>query len=186
MWREDLSDPPKTAAVARARRKRRRIIWSIAIGLAAALGSGAVATAAYYAEPGNPLFAVTERIFTQQASAANAQAAKERIADARTAVGQQHLPEAQHLLEEAEKLIASVTSLVDKQVLTDELRRVRALLDAALTGTPVPTPAPTAVPSPTPTTTPTTTPVPTRSGGLPPLPLPTISVPPLLPSLPLG
>src|SRR5688572_25690979 len=63
MWREELSATPKVVAAEKARRKRRRITWSIVVGLTAALGSGAVATAAYYAEPGNPLFPVTERVF---------------------------------------------------------------------------------------------------------------------------
>lgn len=191
MWREDLTAPPKAVAAERARRRKRRITWSIAVGLAAVFGAGAAATAAYYAEPGNPLFPVTERVFTQQASTASAETAKTRIADAQKAVDENHLPEAKDLLDEAEKLIDKVTSLLEKQALVTELQRVRDLLNTALTGVPVPTPAPTGGPRPTPSPgggVPGATPSPGKSGGgLPlPLPLPTISLPPLLPSLPLG
>jgi hypothetical protein len=187
MWREDLAAPPKAVAAERARRKKRRITWSIALGLTAVFGAGAAATAAYYAEPGTPLFPVTERVFTEQASTANAETAKERIADAQKAVDEQKLPEAKDLLDEAEKLIDKVTSLLEKQALAAELQRVRDLLNAALTGIPVPTPA--LHPTPTPGTGAGQGAVPTPSpeksgGGLLPLPLPTITLPPL-PSLPL-
>ncbi|HZM81729.1 MAG TPA: hypothetical protein VFC19_38910 [Candidatus Limnocylindrales bacterium] len=192
MWREDLSAPPKATAAQRARRKRRRITWGIiAAGLAAALGTGATVAAASNARPGNPLFPITEFVFPQQASTASAEVAKERIADAQTAVDEQHLPEAEKLLDEAEALIAKVTSVLEKDALLADLQRVRALLNAALSGTPLPTPAPTpaptgvSAPGPGGTSAPGATPSPGKSGGLP-LPLPTISVPPLLPSLPLG
>jgi hypothetical protein len=186
MWREDLAAPPKDVAAEKSRRKRRRITWSVVIGLSAVLGSGAVATAAYYAEPGNPLFPVTERVFTQQASTASAEVAQTRIEQARTAVGEQRAPEAKNLLDEAEKLIANVTSLLEKEKLLAELQKVRALLDALVTGTPVPAPAPTTGQGPTPGAPGpggTPTPGPSRTGGLLPLPLPTISLPPLLPSI---
>jgi hypothetical protein len=189
LWREDLSAPPKAIAAERARRRKRRITWSIAVGLAAALGAGAAATAAYYAEPGGPLFPVTEVVFPEHASTASAEGAKERLADAQTAVEQKHLPEAEKLLKEAEALIAKVTSLVEREVLMAELQRVRAVLTSVLTGTPLPGLAPSAAPSPGGIPglpgggQPTPTPSPARSGLLP-LPLPTISLPPLLPSFP--
>jgi hypothetical protein len=189
MWREDLSASPKVVAAQRARRKRRRVTWSIiAAGLAAALGTGATVTFASNARPESPLFPITQRVFPEQASTASAEAAQERIADAQTAVGVQDLSQAGKLLEEAEKLIANVTSLLAKQALTAELQRVRALLDSLLGGAPVPTPAPSKPPLPTPGAGggpggATPTPGPSRSGGLLPLPLPTISLPPLLPPI---
>jgi hypothetical protein len=198
MWREDLSAPPKTVAAERARRKRRRITWSIiATGLAAALGTGATVAAASNAKPDSPFFPITQRIFTEQASTASAEAAQQRIAQAQTAVGEQRLPAAENLLDEAEKLIANVTSLLEKERLFAELKRVRDALNALLGGIPVPTPAPSAGPLPTPAPGTTgapgpggaagpggaPTPSPSRTGGLLPLPLPTISLPPLLPSI---
>jgi hypothetical protein len=188
MWREDLSASPKVVAAERARRKRRRITWSIiAAALAATLGTGATVAAASSAEPDSPLFPITQRVFKQQASTASAEAAKERIAEAQSAVGEQDAPQAKKLLDEAEKLIDNVTSLLEKQALIDQLEKVRALLNALLGGAPVPSPAPPASPQPTPSgtgPTPTPSPTPSRSsGGLLPLPLPTISLPPLLPSI---
>ena len=187
MWREDLSAPPKAVAAERARRKKRRITWGIiAAALAATLGTGATVAAASSAQPDSPLWPITQWVYPERASTTSAAVAKERIADAQTAVDEQHLPEAKKLLDEAETLIANVTSLLEKEALMADLQRVRAVLNALVTGTAAPDPAPTAIP--TPATAPggvpaTPTPSPAKSGGPLPLPLPTISLPPLLPTI---
>lgn len=197
MWREDLTAPPKAVAAERARRKRRRITWGIiAAALAATLGTGATLAAASDARPGSLLWPITQTLFPAKASTVSAKVAKQHITEAQTAVDAKNLPEARKLLDQAEKLIANVISELEKQALITDLQRVRALLDSTLTGLPVPTPAPSAPgqpgqpgqsPAPGPSAGPGgATPGPGKSGGILPLPLPTISIPPLLPSLPLG
>lgn len=193
LWREELSlaSDPKRAKV-----KRRKVTWGlIAAALAASLGAGATVAAASNAEPGSPLWPITQRIFTEKASTASASTAKVRMAAARTAVTQQRPEEAQRLVKEAETLIANVTSLLEREALIAELDQVKALLATLLGGGPAPrpgvTPAPGATPAPQPSTGggpgqgATPGPSPSGPGGLLPLPLPTISLPlPPLPTIP--
>ncbi|HEX6686028.1 MAG TPA: hypothetical protein VF062_24840 [Candidatus Limnocylindrales bacterium] len=195
LWREELSP---TAVPKRAKAKRRKLTWGlIAAALAASLGAGATVAAASNARPDSPLWPITQRIFTEHASIASADAAKVKMADARAAVTEQRPAEAQRLVKEAETLIANVTSLLERDALIAELERVKTLLATILGagGVPVPqpgaTPAPGTAPQPSPGggsgpgQAPTPSPSPSGPGGiLPPLPLPTISLPIHLPPLP--
>lgn len=191
MWREDLTrvdQPEAVTAAARRRPGRRKARWGvISAAVAALIGGGVtVAAAASTAEPGSPLWPITERVFVEQASTASVEAVEVTVEDARTAVREQRLDEAEHLLDEAEKLLANVIEVTERLELERQIAQVRELLAGALGGL-VPAPATTTPPGATPTPAPsggapTPSPSPSKDGGLLPLPLPSILP---LPSLPL-
>jgi hypothetical protein len=187
MWREDLAAEVVPAAKPAPATRRRKLTWGIiAAAVAASLGAGATVAAASTAEPGSPLWPITQRVFPEKASHASAKAARAAIADARAAVNERRLDDAQRSLKQAEGLIATVQSGLEREALNAELAQVRALLASALNGQPLPVPSPATTPAPTvapsPGGGPAPSPSPSKPGGdL--LPLPTITLP--LPSLPL-
>jgi hypothetical protein len=91
------------------------------------LGAGA-ATAAANAEPNSPLWPVAQLLFPQRADRL---AAEDDLAQARTAIREGRLVDAQQLLTRAQALIAQVDDPVERGRLSGELEQVRQLLSTA-------------------------------------------------------
>ena len=181
-WHADLTaDLPPVPAV-----KRRR--WygrPIALGLAAGvLVLGGATAAAATAQPGSPLWPITQAVFPHRAQSRSAEQAANRLLDrAETAIKDRRYPDAVTALNDASGQINLVTDTGVRARLLQRWVNLRALLSPSPPGTP--SPAPSAVTSTAPVVPVQPTPAPSRSGsgGLLPLPLPSEPLP--LPSLPL-
>lgn len=141
MWREEIAAPTAVTAAQPVRRKRHSVRfirnrirrWTIiSAAVAAIIGGGVTVATASTAQPGSPLWPVTERVWVDRASSASAEAARGRIQDARVAVEQERPKEAQGLIEEAEGLIPKVKSTLEQNELTAELATVVELLERLL------------------------------------------------------
>jgi hypothetical protein len=191
-WHADLAaDLPAPAPV------RRRRWWArpIAVGLATGvLALGGTTAMAATAQPGSPLWPITQKVYPERAhSRAAEQAAKRLLDQAATAVQDHRTSDAITALNDAVGQIALVTDPVPRDRL---IRRWITVRDTLFTGTPIvaATPAASPIPAIPVVPKPASTPAPGRSSGGPsggstggglPLPLPLPSLPLPQPSLPL-
>jgi len=186
-WHADLDTarPPVTV------RRRRWYLRPIAMGLAiGALVLGGTTAAAATAQPGSPLWPITQKIYPRLAQTRTAEQAATRLLDqAAAAIQDRRYSDAVIALTEAAAQINLVTDTAARERLLQRWVDLRAaLLGLQSTGTPNPVPSLATGPARSPA--PAPTPAASRSssgGGLPlpspPLPLPSLPLP--LPSLPL-
>lgn len=186
-WHADLdTDLPPVAPL------RRRRWWArpVALGLAAGvLVLGGTTAVASTAQPGSPLWPITQAVYPHKASTRAAEQEATRLLDqAETAIQQGRYNDAVTALTDAARQIALVTEPAARDRLAQRWNDLRAALAALQSGS-----TPTAAPSASPATSggtvnaPQPAPSPSRSaktsGGVLPLPLPSQPLP--LPSLPL-
>jgi hypothetical protein len=190
-WHADLDDdlPPLPVV-----KRRRWFARPIALGLAAgALILGATTAAAATAQPGSPLWPITQAVYPHQAHERSAAQAATRLLDqADAAIKDHRYNDAVTALTDASRQINLVTDAPVHERLVQRWVNLRALLLALQsTGTPsaapVPSPNTSGGSSSAPQPAPAPPPSPSRSartsGGVQPLPLPSQPLP--LPSLPL-
>jgi hypothetical protein len=184
-WHADLdTDLPPAAPV------RRRRWWArpLAIGLAAGvLVLGGTTAMASTAQPGSPLWPITQAVYPHKAQSRAAEQAATRLLDQATAaIRDRRYNDAVDDLTDAARQIALVTDTAARERLVQRWVDLRAaLLALPSTGTPSAAPSPSpvagggssAAPAPGPSRSSGT------SGGVLPLPLPSKPLP--LPSLPL-
>jgi hypothetical protein len=188
-WHADLdSDLPPVPTI-----KRRRW-WSrpIATGLAAGvLVLGGVTGAAATAQPGSPLWPITQAVYPHRAQGRSAEQAATRLLDqAAAAINDRRYKDAVTSLTDASGQINLVTDTKARGRLLQRWVDLRALLLSLSPGTPTVAPTEATGPRPSAAPKPTTSPGRSGGGGLQPLPLPSEPIPlpskPLpLPSLPL-
>jgi uncharacterized membrane protein YgcG len=155
---EDVADPAPARKPTRARRGRlARIVLAAAAAVLALAGTATVA--AGRAEPGSPLWPITNLVYADRAdSLVAAQDARHALAQAREAVTAGRYAEADRLLNRATALAGGVRESGTRQLLLDEIAAVQALLPAA-------TPAPTTSGAPGSSATPTPKSSPSRGAG---------------------
>jgi hypothetical protein len=112
------------------RDRRRSRGWRLTIAaVSVAILAGGVATAAANATPNSPLWPVARLLYPQRADRLSAQDA---LAQARTAIHEGRIADAQQLLARAQTLVAQVDDPVERSRLRGELDQVRQLLPGAV------------------------------------------------------
>jgi hypothetical protein len=181
LWAVGLARAGRTAGQPRG--WGRMLLTAAAVVLALA---GTVTIAAGSAGPGSPLWSITRVLYQDRAQSRIAeQDAQRKIDQARQAVRGAHYTDAQRLLDEATTFIAQVRDQAVARRLLAEVEAVRGLLPGAHVPSTQggPSGSPGVTPGPTPGT-----PSPTGTGVVPPvvgsllssIPIPHLSLPPLL------
>lgn len=200
-WHADISTP--LPALAPARAPRRFLRPFLVAAAAAVFALGGTAALAATAQPGSPLWPITKVIYPDRADSRTAAQAAQRLLDqAATAVAEHREPDALAALTAAKAQIDLITDPGTRQRLEARWAQLRAALSLSQisTGTPSAAPAPGnpgTAPSPAPSHTPggggVVPPLPVPSLPLPSLPVPSlplpslpVTLPSILPSLPLG
>jgi hypothetical protein len=190
-WHADISTPLPATAPARTRRRFLRPFLVAAAAAVFALGGTAALAAT--AQPGSPLWPITKIIYPDRADSRTAAKAAQRLLDqAATAIAEHRYPDALAALTAARPQIDLVTDRDTRQRLEDRWVLLRAALISLSPGTPIAAPTPPGTAG-NPGTAPSPAPSHTYGGGgvVPPLPLPSLPLPSLpvssspLPSLPL-
>lgn len=181
-WRADLAiDLPAAVPVRRRRWWGRPIAMGLVAGVLALGGTTAMASTA---QPGSPLWPITQKVYPERAQSRTAEQAAGRLLDqAAAAIKDHRVNDAITALNAAGRQIVLVTDAAARDRLVRRWLTLRDLLMS--TPTAAPTPAAPSAPAIPVKPAPSATPAPSRSsgGGLLPLPLPSLPLP--LPSLPL-
>ena len=189
---------PLAAGHRTAGRKSSRVRIAIAAAVVGVLAGGTTVAAAN-ANPGSPLWSISQVI---NPARAHRLAAEDALAEARQAIADKHPAQAAQLLDKAAKLIADVRDPQQAARLRAELAELEQLLISATPGVTLPGTSPDPQPSSSPSGTPHPSPAPSSTkdsgsglpGHLPSLlpeptqaPLPPVKslLPTTLPSLPL-
>jgi hypothetical protein len=195
---EPVVASPASGRASRAGRKSSRLRIAVAAAAACVLAGGTTVAAAN-ANPGSPLWSISQVI---NPARAHRLAAEDALAKARQAIADKHPDQAAQLLDKAAKLIADVRDPQQAARLRAELAELERLLISATPGITLPGTGPDPQPSSSPSSTPHPSPAPSSTkdsgsglpGHLPSLlpeptqaPLPPVKslLPTTLPSLPL-